>query len=157
MNTLNKLSQLTIDQVNERCRQADRRFRAAAKTITDRYSRTGPAPTVPRDLDPIPQPSLQPVLEGKNFAFATSHSIRYPSGNFVATRISAYDDVADAQYVFISQTPAEMVKTIRDLDFLADHMEKLAIQYRKDTAAAIRKHAKNQHKAVKMLNQLCAE
>jgi hypothetical protein len=156
MNTLNKLSHLSIDQVNARCRQADLRFQAAAKDIYDRSRRKGPAPTVPSDLEPIKLPSLAPALAGLQLAFPASYGIRNPHG-FWAASIHDTPELTQPQYVRAEQTPAEMVKTIRELDFLADHMEKLAIQYRKDTAAAIRRHAKNQHKAVKMLNQLCAE
>jgi len=160
MNTYQKISKITPEQVDARLAKADKRYVAASNAATKTHYRHDGAPVnVPQDVTMPPLPNvpsipdaLHEVLHGDCLA-SNQDTLRKQDATF-----------GGRSYIFLRQvrvlakaTPAQLVAAIKAADEYASEVECISAGYLADVNAAIAEHTAKQVEAVNELAGLVAQ
>lgn len=160
MNTYEKISKITPEQVANRLAKADKRFVAASNAATKTYYRHDGAPVnVPHDvttpaLPPVPgiPDALYDVLHGD--CLSSSQSARRAEETQFGGRSHIFHR---APMVLQAATPAQLVAAIKAADAYAAHAEQISREYLASVEQAIAQHVAGQVEAVNELAGLVAQ
>lgn len=165
MNTYQKISQLTHEQVVARLQAPDERFRAAARSTLDtHYRRTSDCPDVLSVADDVSMPELPDIRElpqALKDVLHTDSISSFHSGNWADVPLTFIhrDCMLQGGRCVLKRaaTPSQLVQAIEAADAYADEAEAITRQFHVSVKAAIAAHVEIEAAAVNKLAALVAQ